>query len=94
MKVRWLLRATTDLKSVESYIMLYDQSAARMVNKIFTLVEKQLPIAPQSGRGGRVPNTRELVVAKTPFIVLYRIVESEIHILSVRHSSQLWPEQF
>lgn len=95
MKIRWLLQALQDIENVERFIAKDNQSAAtRITQVIFTLIETLLVTAPESGRIGRVLGTRELVVTKTPFIVVYRVMTSEIHILSVRHSSQLWPEQF
>jgi len=47
-----------------------------------------------SGRAGRVPGTRELVILNTPFIAAYAIDKARIVILAVYHSAQPWPEGF
>jgi plasmid stabilization system protein ParE len=43
---------------------------------------------------GRVRGTRELVIHGVPQIVLYCIKRKEIQILSVYHTSRIWPESF
>jgi plasmid stabilization system protein ParE len=45
-----------------------------------------------SGRSGRVPGTRELVISDTPFIAPYAIDRDRIVILAVYHGAQQWPE--
>jgi toxin ParE1/3/4 len=49
---------------------------------------------PHIGRAGRVPETRELVVAKTPYIVPYRVRGDEVEILAVFHGARRWPDGF
>ena len=46
---------------------------------------------PRSGRPGRVAGTRELVIIRTPYIAVYRIIDDTIHVLRARHSSRQWP---
>ena len=55
---------------------------------------QQLASFPMSGRAGRVPGTRELVIANTPFIAAYAIRKARIVILAVYHGAQHWPEAF
>jgi toxin ParE1/3/4 len=43
---------------------------------------------PNIGRPGRIPDTRELVVVDTHFIVPYRVRDAEIEILSVFHGAR------
>jgi toxin ParE1/3/4 len=43
------------------------------------------------GRSGRVADTRELVISRTPFIVVYRVTPTRIEILRVLHGAQAWP---
>lgn len=45
---------------------------------------------PHSGRLGRVERTRELVVVRTSFIVIYRVGET-VELLRVIHGAQAWP---
>ena len=47
---------------------------------------------PRMGKLGRFPDTRELVIAATPHIVVYLLEENEIHIVAVIHSAMRWPE--
>src|SRR2546429_486234 len=49
---------------------------------------------PISGRAGRVPGTRELIISNTPFIVAYAIEKTDIVVLAVYHGAQHWPEGF
>ena len=37
------------------------------------------------------PDTRELVVPSTPYIVVYRVQEEYVEILRVIHGSRKWP---
>jgi toxin ParE1/3/4 len=46
---------------------------------------------PRMGRPGRAPNTRELVLAPLPYIVVYRVDEKAVQILRVLHGAQRWP---
>ena len=36
--------------------------------------------------------TRELVLADTPYLIAYKVSETEIAILTVLHAAQRWPE--
>lgn len=46
-----------------------------------------------AGRRGRAEATRELVVAGTPSIVVYRVT-TVVEILAVVHAARDWPESF
>ena len=46
---------------------------------------------PASGRIGRVPGTRELVITGTPYIVPYRVRGDAVEILRVFHGARKWP---
>jgi toxin ParE1/3/4 len=63
-----------------------------MVERIQNAVD-QLSDFPYLGRSGRIPGTRELVVAGSPFIVPYRVREDVIEILTVFHAARRWPEE-
>lgn len=47
---------------------------------------------PESGRPGRVPGTRELVIPRTPYVVAYALTGDRIRILRVLHGAQMWPD--
>ncbi len=83
MRVRWLRRALRNLEEEAEYIARDDpNAAARIVDRIATSVER-LGTHPASGRIGRVPGTRELVVSGTPYIVPYRVRGETVEILRV-----------
>jgi len=93
--IEWTEQATRQLDQAHDHIALSnsEEVAARVTMQIVTAVQ-QLASFPMSGRAGRVPGTRELVVANTPFIVAYAIQKSRIVILAVYHGAQPWPEVF
>jgi len=93
MNVIWFKSAIWDLKSAKDYIARDNpQSANKIVHRIRDKVSL-LSEQPGIGRPGRVPNTKELVVDKTPFILPYRVRENNIEILRVLHSSRQWPKK-
>jgi toxin ParE1/3/4 len=47
---------------------------------------------PESGRLGRVEDTRELVVGRTAFLMPHRVVGDVVRILRVLHGAQAWPD--
>ncbi len=71
-----------------AYIVRDDpEAAARIVERIVTSVEG-LGAHPASGRPGRVPGTRELVVSGTPYLVPYRVRGETVEILQVFHGPE------
>lgn len=48
---------------------------------------------PEAGRGGRLDGTRELVIPRTAFLLIYRIDEKaqRVEILRLLHGAQKWP---
>ncbi len=94
MTVRWMPLAEQDLEAAYAFVQQDNEDAARkLVARIFSSVGMLLR-HPFAGREGRVKGTRELVVARTPYIVAYRIHEAEIQILAVLHAAQRWPPRF
>ena len=55
------------------------------IKKAVSLLSEQ----PAIGRVGRVPNTRELVVDKTPFILPYRVRDNKIEILHNKKNTNI-----
>jgi toxin ParE1/3/4 len=93
MIVLWTDPALADLGSLHDYISNDDpQAAGAMVRRIVDLVERQLPRMPESGRPGRMPKTRELVVSGSPYVVPYRINADRIEVLRVMHGARRWPD--
>lgn len=45
---------------------------------------------PRSGRTGRMPETRELVITGTAYIVVY-VVGDDVELVRVLHGAQKWP---
>ena len=95
MNIVWSVEAVDDLRSLRAFIAKGSPQAARaMALTIVAAIENLLPENPHSGRPGRVPGTRELVIPKTPFIVPYRVQGGALQILRIYHSARRWPEQF
>jgi toxin ParE1/3/4 len=89
--VRWLRRALENLDEEFAYVAGDDpEAAARLVERIASSDER-LKNHPAAGRPGRLPNTRELVIAGTPYIVPYRMRGQTVEILRVFHGARKWP---
>jgi len=94
MRVRWLRTALRNLHEEASYIAADDPVAARLVVARVLEAVAQLGNQPGLGRPGRVPSTRELVVARTRYIVPYRVKRDAVEILRVFHTSRPVPKRW
>jgi plasmid stabilization system protein ParE len=94
MRVRWLRAALRNLDEEASFIAADDPAAARLVVARVLEAVAQLADQPGLGRPGRVPSTRELVVARTRYIVPYRVKREAVEILRVFHTSRRLPKRW
>lgn len=86
----WSDDAETDLDSITDHIAHDSVMAAIGVRDEIEGQIEPLRKFPLSGRKGRMEGTRELVVVRTPFIVVY-IVSDAVRIIRVLHGAQQWP---
>jgi len=93
MRVVWTESAISDLISIREYIERDNPEAAeRVALSILNSVE-MLESNPKIGRLGRVTGTRELVIAKYPYIIPYRIRGQQVELLRVIHARREWPDE-
>ncbi len=93
MRIAWLPEAVRNLDAQLAYIGDRNPLVAIEMGDAIEALVVRLADFPESGRPGRVPGTRELVVTGTPFIIVYRIEPAALVILRVLHGAQRWPPQ-
>jgi toxin ParE1/3/4 len=94
MRLIWTGRALRDIDDLRAYIGQDSPAAARRQALQIVSAAEQLTRFPESGRPGRVPGTRELVVGQTPFLVAYRAQGDVLEVLAVLHGRRRWPDRF
>ena len=93
--IKWLPRAHSARENAIDYIAAKDPLAALSQ---LDEIETQVGLLAQFhslGRNGRKPGTRELVINRTPFLVVYRVIAASdvVQILSFLHGAQRWPSK-
>ena len=93
MQIKWLRKALQNLQSEAKYIANDDPKAAQVVVQRIQHTVALLRQNPSLGHPGRLPETRELVIPDTRYIVPYRVKLrlDRIEILRVFHSSRKLP---
>ncbi len=89
----WLRRAIADRDSQLNYIAQDNPRAAIQQGDRIAHQMGQLVQHPEMGRSGRKQGTRELVIGRSLFIVIYRIKGNRIELLRVLHGAQQWPKE-
>jgi toxin ParE1/3/4 len=93
MRIVWSRPAVRNMQDIHNYLMEHSGDPERAVGAILKGVER-LAEQPYMGRPGHIAGTRELVIARQPYIVVYGVIEDkrppEIAIYHVYHSSQNW----
>jgi toxin ParE1/3/4 len=84
---RWTPDAIDDVREAWDYIAADNEAAADRVVERLNAAAELLDEHPFIGHTGLEPATREFVVARTPYLLVYR----EPEILRVIHGKQDWP---
>lgn len=94
MRIVWTRRYLNELESIGDYIGQHNPRAAtRITNEIHSKTARLLSGNPFIGRIGEIKSTRELVISGTPYIVAYRVKDTQIEILFVQHGAREWPDE-
>jgi toxin ParE1/3/4 len=93
MRVQWSAPALSDLQGISTYIEAATslQTANRITSAVYESVQS-LKMLPNRGRPGRIRNTRELLVPKLPYVIVYRVSQDVVSIVRILHGAQRWPE--
>jgi len=90
-RLKWSRDAFQDRDDIFEYIAQDSISGAQRVDMRFAAAQAQLEKHPHSGRLGRLDGTRELVVAGSPYLIVYTLTDSQVLILRIVHGAQEWP---
>lgn len=92
MRLTWSAFALADRDAVFTHIEADSPRAAIAVDEHIAQAVLRLVEFPESGRPGRGPGTRELVIPRTPDVAAYALTRDRIRILRVLHGAQMWPD--
>lgn len=91
MRLEWSVLASLDRDEIFDHIGANSPRAAASIDDRIGERVKSLAEFPELGRPGRNPGTRELVVNRTPYIVVYRLMADAVLILRILHGARQWP---
>jgi len=92
MKVRFNKRSIRRLASIPAYIGKDSPAAAARVSARIVETALRLEQFPLLGRTGKRPGWREAIVPGLPYLIPYRVVNEEILIDTIIHTSRDWQE--
>jgi toxin ParE1/3/4 len=90
MKLRWATAAADDLQAINNYLQMHHPTLAASTTRTVYNAIKRLKSHPNRGRPGRRADTRELVLAPLPYLVIYRVESEHIEVLRILHAAQDW----
>lgn len=87
----WTEEAADDLEAILDYIAADNPQAAAETVREIEVACNRLDRFPNLGRPGAVPGTREIVLPRLPYLVVYRTTPGRPTILRVLHGKMRWP---
>ena len=93
MTILWSSTAIGDLVQIRRTIADNNPPAARKIAEAILASVENLPDFPDMGRPGRLPDTRELAVPGTLFVIPYRVTARGVEIIAVLHGARQWPRE-
>ena len=89
--LEWSPHSQGDIEAIRDYIALDNPVAAQSVIAEIRKAANSLRDLPMLGHVGKRPGTRELVLARYPYILVYRLAPAKISIVAVLHQSRQYP---
>jgi addiction module RelE/StbE family toxin len=93
-RIEWSIAAGADLRGIKEFIAQDNPIAAARVIRTIRQSAQGLTDNPLLGRVGEIVGTRELVIDRYPYLVVYRILEKRVRILAVFNTAQYWQAGF
>lgn len=90
MRIEWSIFARADRDAIFDYIEKDSPQGAITVDD---RIRAQVESREQFPKSGRIEDTRELIIQRTPYIVAYRIAARTVRILRILHAARRWPEE-
>jgi toxin ParE1/3/4 len=88
MLVRWTPAAADDLEQVATYLKQHHPEYAQATVERLYAAAESLSEFTMRGRPGRQPGTRELVVTRLPYVVIYALRDDAVWIIRVLHTAR------
>jgi addiction module RelE/StbE family toxin len=90
MQIRWHEDAINDLVALREYIATDNSQAAPHIAGKILEAASLLGEYPMLGKAGRIHSTREFVISRTPFTIVYLPQADSVTILRIFHQMQQW----
>lgn len=90
LRLEWTTPAADQFEYAQDFYHALNPVAAKAMALRLMEAAQRLCEHPTMGRPGRVPGTREWVVARTPYLVVYRERGDALEVLHVWHEAQDW----
>ena len=90
-QLEWSRRAELNLDAIFDYIAADNLSAAENVIVLLLKTAERLANFPMMGHAGRRSGTREFVLTKYPYTLVYRLTASKVRIVAVLHQARQYP---
>ena len=91
MPVVWRAPAIADLERQLAIVEVDRPATALKIAELVVNATQRLIDFPLSGRHGALADTREIVLTRYPYIIVYSVIGGTVFILNVYHHHQLWP---
>ncbi len=86
--LEWSIRSLSNVEGIKEYIEANNPTAARKVLGEIRRAAHGLIDFPMIGHTGRRAGTRELVIDRFPYLIIYRLTVKKILIVAVIHQSR------
>lgn len=93
LRLEWATPAADELEAAQTYYHELNPMAALLLARRIVEAAVRLQQQPQIGRPGLRDGTREWVVARTPYMLVYRQTAQAVEILHVWHAAQDWTQR-